>query len=283
MNQGFQQFLKQWYQSPKGRLLYQQETQLVQKAVENLFGYYLVQLGCTAEHEWLHHSRIHNRVVMDDALDESVMQEWDDELHHNTPKAQHIQWVKMDLDFLPLGRESVDVMLLPHTLETVTDPYYLLRQVDNALLSEGHLVITGFNPIACGVMKSRFGGQRKDFAKAKLVRARRVMEWLKVLGYAIELVQYSTISCYQGTTSGDSINGWRMLERLETGLNRMGWQFGNIYCIVARKQVDSPRMVGLAWKKRPWLGLAKGGRVATNRVPKRTMEQKVERNKTCKS
>lgn len=269
MNQGFQKFLQTWYQTPKGQLLFRQESQLVQKAVTNLFGYYLVQLGCTASYEWLNASRVSNKMVLDDVLDEKMMLNLHSKNTGNNPESAAIHWVKTDLDYLPIGAESTDVMLLPHTLETVQDPYYLLRQVDTMLVPEGHIVLTGFNPLACGVLKSKLSKGGQMFRNANLVRASRVTEWLTVLGYDIEQVEFSTISCYSGTTSGDSFSGWRLLERIETKLNRMGLQFGNVYCIVARKRVDAPTMVGLTWKKARWLGLVKGRQVVSNSVSKK--------------
>ncbi|MEA3404575.1 MAG: methyltransferase domain-containing protein [Pseudomonadota bacterium] len=273
MNQGFQKFLQTWYQTPKGQLLFKQESQLVKKAITNLFGYYLVQLGCTASHEWLLASRVSNKLVLDDVLDVKMMVNWQLEINKENHEAAPIHWVKTDLDYLPIGTESADVMLLPHTLETVQDPYYLLRQVDTMLVPEGHIVLTGFNPLACGVMKSKLGKDGQLFRNANLVRASRVTEWLTVLGYDIEYVEFSTISCYSGTTSGHSFSGWRLLERIETKLNRMGLQFGNVYCIVARKRVDAPTMVGLTWKKARWLGLVKGRQVVSNSVSKKSQHE----------
>jgi len=274
MNQGFQKFLQSWYRTPKGQLLFQQESQLVKKSISNLFGYYLVQLGCTASHEWLHDSRVSNKLVLDDVLDSELMESWQLAVDKSQPQISPIHWVKTDLDYLPIAADSTDVMLLPHTLETVQDPYYLLRQVDAMLIAEGHIVLTGFNPLACGVMKSKLGRDAQTFRNANLVRSSRVIEWLTVLGYDIEHVEFSTISCYSGTTSGDSFSGWRLLERLETGLNRMGLQFGNVYCIVARKRVDAPTMVGLKWKKSRWLGLVKGRQVVSSRLSKKVVHEK---------
>jgi len=274
MNQGFQKFLQSWYQTPKGQLLFQQESQLVKNAISNLFGYYLIQLGCTASHEWLHASRVSNKLVLDDVLDAKMMTNWQWEVAKKQHKVSSIHWVKTDLDYLPIRAESADVMVLPHTLETVQDPYYLLRQVDAMLIPEGHIVLTGFNPLACAVMKSKLGKDGAIFRNANLVRSSRLVEWLTVLGYDIEQVEFSTISCYSGTTSGHSFSGWRLLERIETGLNRMGLKFGNVYCIVARKRVDAPTMVGLNWKKARWLGVVKGRQVVSNRLSKKISHEK---------
>lgn len=271
MNQGFQQFLQKWYRTPKGQKLFNQESRLVEKAISNLFGYYLVQLGCSENHGWMEFSRVSNKLILDDHIQPETAAKWQQQLSEKSNDDQtktHVHWVKADLDYLPLRKESIDVMVLPHTLETVSDPYYLLRQVDTNLMPEGHIVLTGFNPLACALLKARLSKDGRSFREANLVRSSRVIEWLNVLGYEVEQVRFSTISCFTGTTDRDSISGWRLLERTEQSLSRMGVQFGNVYCIVARKRVDSPKMVGAAWKKTPWLNIAKGRQVVSNRNSK---------------
>jgi len=274
MNQGFQQFLQKWYKTPSGQTLFKQESALVESAISNLFGYYLVQLGCSAVHEWMHSSRVSNKLILDDQINHKILSTWQSEVNQIKPEKTLIQWVKADLDFLPLAHESTDVVVLPHTLETVSDPYYLLRQVDAVLVPEGHLVLTGFNPLACAIIKTKVGKDGAVFRKANLTRSSRVVEWLTVLGYEIEKVEFSTISCFSGTTERDSIAGWRLLERSEQSLSKMGLQFGNVYCIVARKHVDSPKWVGAKWKKAPWLSLAKGRQVVSNRLSKNLNQSK---------
>ncbi|WP_373017743.1 class I SAM-dependent methyltransferase [Thiomicrorhabdus sp.] len=284
MNQGFQRFLKQWYRTPSGRLLYEQERHLVKESVANLFGYFFVQLGCTSDSEWIQSSRVSNKLILDDQLDYDLIKKSRavETAQNNDRQTHEINWAKADLDYLPIAKESADVVLLPHTLETVQDPHYLLRQVDGMLVPEGHLVLTGFNPYACAIIKSRLSRENKMLREANLVRSGKVIEWLEVLGYDIETVSYSTISCYAGTTTSDSVLGWRILERLEAYLNRIGLQFGNVYCIVARKRVDAPRMVGLSWQKARWLGFAKPNQIVSGRIDAKQNKLKAKESVNCK-
>lgn len=228
----------------------------------NLFGYYLVQLGCTSDTGWLHPSRIANKVLLDDALQADTTYPGADATPPDDKQA--IKRVKADLDYLPIARESVDVMLLPHTLETVQDPYYLLRQVDAMLVPEGHLVLTGFNPLGCAVIKARLSRDGHAFRHASLVSSAKVVEWLEVLGYDIEHLTLSSLSCFAGRPGVPS--RWKALEGVERVLTRLGLQFGNVYCIVARKRVDAPRLVGLSWRRsRWWWPVGKPAGLALNR------------------
>lgn len=289
MNQGFQQFLQKWYLTPQGQALYKQESRLIESAIGNLFGYYLIQLGCSANHAWIKDSRVSHKLILDGQLDKTLLSKWRAEQSRVDQNRSGIYWVEADLNYLPLRKDSVDVMLLPHTLETVSDPYYLLRQVDLHLVAEGHVVLTGFNPLACATIRSKFCKEGAHFRAAKLVHSSRVVEWLRVLGYEIEQVTFSTISCFSGTTDDSTLTGWRLLERTEKLLSRVGLRFGNVYCIVARKRIDSPKLVGAIWKKTSWLNnLAKGSRVVSNKTSKKVnksvsqTKSQIKKEPTCR-
>ena len=285
MQQGFQQFLQKWYLTSRGQRLFKQESRLIQTAISKLFGYYFIQLGLSANYDWIDSSRVSYKIILDDQIDPLTWTACQSAFKANAvdsdtpPKTEQaklkVQCIKADFNYLPLRKDSVDVMLLPHTLEAVSDPHYLLRQVDISLVAEGHLVLTGFNPWACVILKSKFGKDATHFRNAKLVRSSRVIEWLTVLGYDIEQVTFSSISCFsvtgEGTGKGGNLlNGWRLLERTEQLLSRVGLRFGSVYCIVARKRIDSPKLVGATWKRPSWVSsLGKGSRVVSNQNSKK--------------
>ncbi|WP_237260310.1 class I SAM-dependent methyltransferase [Thiomicrospira sp. S5] len=248
-NPSFQSFLHRFYQTSKGQSLFRQEKPLIDHALAHVFGLYLVQLGRVSSESLLDNSRVNCKVLLDD---KPVM------------KTDGL-YVQADMDYLPIRNDAVDAFVLPHTLESVTDPYHLLRQVDSALLAEGHVLITGFNPLGCRTMRNRFGEHRRHFKAANLIRAHRVVDWLSVLGYDIEQVTYSSISCL---TRHDSERGtWGWVETMEKTLGRMGLDFGNVYCILAKKRIASPTPVGLNWRLSNWLIAAKGRQaVVSNRA-----------------
>lgn len=249
MNQGFQQFLKNWFSTSPGRVTYEQEKCLLDEALKNLFGYFLVQLGCVSKGSLLENSRIKSKILVDEVIPHVLRK---DSFH----------WVQAELDFLPIGREKADVVVLPHTLETVDDPYYLLRQVDNMLLPEGHIVITGFNGIACMPFRLKYFSKLKGFNDANYRRVGRLKEWLEVLGYEVKTVKYSSVMCF---AANEKYKSWaKFIEKVEQALLRIGLNFGNVYCLVAKKHIDSPTLVGLKWHLPKWQGV-KNGAVASSR------------------
>lgn len=251
MNQGFQRFLRHWFATPAGKVVLNQEKQLVDAALENMFGYFLVQLGCVSEHSLVDSSRVSCKLLVDENAS------W------QLAKTNSIQWVQAEFDFLPIGRDKIDVAFLPHTLESVDDPYYILRQVDNMLLPEGHIVLTGFNNIGCLPLTLKFFSKRHEFASASFRRPVHLKEWLKVLGYEVQTVKFTSVMCF---SSNEKYTGWvRFIEVIERSLRWIGLDFGNVYCLVAKKKVDSPTLVGAKWHLPRWQAV-KNGSVASSRI-----------------
>ena len=254
MNQGFQQALNHWALTLNGRAVFEQEKILLDDAIKNLFGYYCVQLGAPTLKSMMSESRIQYKVLLAQELKESGGGQ--DELSllkrgcSGAEFDPHCHFVKADLDYLPIAKESVDVVLLPHSLEIAADPYYLLRQVDAMLRPEGHIVITGFNPFGCLVMRFRFFKKETLFRQAQLARLSQIKMWLEVLGYDIELQRYSTVTCF--AQREQKTRRIALLEWVEKRLSKWGLQFGNVYCLVAKKRVDSPTLVGAKWHMPRW-------------------------------
>jgi SAM-dependent methyltransferase len=262
MNQGFQQALTHWALTQNGRAVFEQEKILLDDAIKNLFGYYCVQLGAPTLESVISESRIQYKILVASELKES-REAFD----------SHCHFVKADLDYLPIAKDSADVVVLPHTLEVAADPYYLLRQVDSMLRPEGHIVITGFNPFGCLVMRFRFFKKASLFREAKLERLSQIKMWLEVLGYDIQLQRYSTVTCF--AQREQKTRRIALLEWVEKRLSKLGLQFGNVYCLVAKKRVDSPTLVGAKWHMPRW-------RVMPNKRPvsvARNHRIKVNKNK----
>jgi len=258
MNQGFQRFLQVWFESKPGQVVFGQEKMLVDAALANKFGYYLVQLGCVSEQSLLLQSRVSTKIMIDLELSKTL-------------NDHGVQWIRADFDFLPIGRDKIDVVLMPHMLESVDDPYYVLRQVDSMLVPEGHVVVTGFNPAGCLPLRFKLFSKNFGFEKAAYRRAAKVREWLKVLGYEVEKTSYSPVMCF---STNEKYKFWaRIIEKIERSLQRLGFEFGNVYCIVAKKKVDSPTLVGAKWQLPSWK-TAKNGTVASQRLKAHKVENK---------
>lgn len=159
---------------------------------------------------------------------------------------------------LPFPAASLDLVVLPHTLELSADPHHVLREVERVLVPDGRVVISGFNPNSLwGLRQSRarlaarlglhvLGASRLYLPEAgDFIGPWRLRDWLRLLSFEVESER---LGCY------------RPAVRTEKWLNRHAWMdrfgprwwpiFGAVYFGVAVKRVRGVRLLGPAWKPR---------------------------------
>ena len=87
---------------------------------------------------------------------------------------------------LPINSDSMDAVLLPHTLEFAADPYAIVREVDRVLVGEGQLLVLGFRPVEpVGIARALRAAAVFRRACAACSPSERVRDWLVLLGYEV--------------------------------------------------------------------------------------------------
>lgn len=223
--------LHHWLQTPAGRYLLAWERDRLDLALANVFGYHALQLGLT-ELDALASNRMPHR--------------W---------KAGQISApgtdLVMDFSALPFPAASLDLAVLPHTLEYSSDPHATLREVERVLVPEGRVAITGLNPA------SLWGGRKKP-AKfyhrlgldgqmapraTEFIGYWRLRDWLNLLGFEVETVRFG---CYKPPFAGQH---WlHQFEWLEWAGARWWPIFGAVYFVVAVKRVRGMTLLSPARK-----------------------------------
>ena len=127
---------------------------------------------------------------------------------------------------LPFAGDSVDALLLPHTLEHSKDPPRILREAERVLVGEGHLIVLGFHPWGLWAMRQQFTAATPW--AANYVGAGCLQEWLTVLGFeTVRVRHYLFRPPFQH----------RLLVR-SAFLDRLRWRLtASAYMLVARKRV----------------------------------------------
>ena len=247
--------LAQWLQSPPGRYLLNWEQTQLDRAVTDLFGFHALQLGLP-DLEALRANRMPHRWVASDSLREPellALPEVDESLSTLMPMSAGSA-LHCDFDALPFPSNSLDLVVLPHTLELARDPHDTLREVERVLVPEGRVVIVGFNPASlwglrqnAGHLRHRLGlgGELYLPSAGDFIGFRRVRDWLRLLGFEVE---------------GGRFGCWRLPLRSEAGLARMAWLesagacgwpvLGAVYLVEAVKRVRGMRLVGMARRRR---------------------------------
>jgi len=149
---------------------------------------------------------------------------------------------------LPFESQSVDLLVMPHTLEFTEDPHALLREAERVLVPEGKLIIVGFNSLSLwGVRQSVAQLSRRPFlpADTDLIAFTRLKDWIKLLGFELSRGRFG---CYR-----PPLGNQQWLDRcgfMESAGDRWWPIFGAVYLITAVKRVSRINLIGPAWKKK---------------------------------
>jgi SAM-dependent methyltransferase len=221
--------LETWFGEEPGSLIASAEHALLARALPDLFGYHIVQLG-----------RPHGRALMDSSR---ISHQVEIELGHASNP--HVQ-LHCAEDALPLASNSIDVLVLPHVLEFAADPRRVLREAERVLIGEGHVVILGFNPWSClGLTSWLLRWRGAPPWCGRFIGLARVKDWLQVLGF--ELVQVAR-AAFRPPSRRPAVN--RRLAFLEQ-LGAYCWPgLANVYLVVGRKRVEGVTPLKLAWRQR---------------------------------
>jgi SAM-dependent methyltransferase len=168
-----QKKIENWFKSRLGQALMQEEQVCLQEKMASVFGYYVVQVGSPrAEFEVLKRSPARNRILLHSEIGPGVD-------------------IKADLRYLPLTSDSIDGVILPHTLDFSPDPHQMMREVERVLIPEGKVVLSGFNPWSqwgVGRLFHRRSGSMPWCCHFFSVK--RVQDWFSLLGFDLEEVVY---------------------------------------------------------------------------------------------
>ena len=198
-----------FWQNKTGAYLLKQERAALGAVLPTIFGYHLVQSGCWGEPgALLETSAIRNRIIVGDCGQAAM--------------------VAGDPAYLPFAADAIDAVLLPHTLERVTDPRQVLREAERVLHGEGHVLVLGFHPWGPWGLRGRFG---RVAWGGNFLRLGRLEEWLRVLGFDIVCVRHLVFR-----------PPWRSRAMLVRSafLDRMAMRAtAGAYLVVAKKRVFS--------------------------------------------
>jgi len=145
--------------------------------------------------------------------------------------------IVVDPAFLPFSPSVFSTVVLPHVLERSALPHQVLREAHRVLTSEGHIVLTGFNPA------SLMGIQRwirpKAVCRGRYYSVRRVIDWLQLLGFD---VVGSSMFHYAPLLRNQSLKN--TVQFLESVGDRWLPMIGGGYMISAKKRDAGATMVG---------------------------------------
>ena len=166
-----------WLATPVGRRCLANEQRLIRQALDRVFGEQLLQIGHWGGRDtFLRYARTQRQALV------------------SVEVAERDADVVCDPGELAIASDSVDAVLLPHTLERTPSAHALLREVDRILRADGHLIVLSFVPGgAWGLrhMLSRhvLAGDGYPVGGRRMIRERRLRDWLELLSFDVEPAQ----------------------------------------------------------------------------------------------
>ena len=245
--------LTEWLAGPLGQYLMRWETEQFDDVVSDIFGYHALQLGF-AELDALHSNRMPNQwlAVTSEQAAQTITAA-------TTLGGTSLRTAALvaDAKALPFSAASLDLLVLPHTLELSDDPHAALREAERVLVPEGRVVITGINPNSLwGFRQSRARLYRRVLSRfGKYVEVDdsflpgagqamgsigywRLRDWLQLLGFEVESARFGVYA--------PSFASQKWLKRF-AWMDTLGprwWPiFGATYCVVAVKRVRGMRLL----------------------------------------
>jgi len=220
--------LASWWQGSLGKGLLRAESELLGEALEDVFGWELLQVGAWgASRELLCSSRTRRQTVVAPL-----------ELRAGADVIARAAQ-------LPVTSDSMDAVLLPHTLEFAADPYAIVREVDRVLTGEGQLLVLGFVPWSPWGLRARFSRSGFPPGMRRVLSERRVRDWLVLLGYEVVASRRYLYGNPWGSGLSPGESTGRYLRR---GLNPFP---AGAYLLKARKRVYTLTPIRPRFREKP--------------------------------
>jgi SAM-dependent methyltransferase len=246
--------LTDWLKTPPGAYLLGWERAHFAEAVSDIFGYHALQLGLP-ELDALEANRMPHKwlavVSSPSGAAQSFLQESKNSatgtLAISSPRAALVT----DSGALPFPESSLDLLVLPHTLELGGDPHATLREVERVLVPEGRVVISGFNPASLWGLRQRRGHVYQRWGcddlflpeTGEFIGYWRLRDWLRLLNFEVESGRFG---CYRPALASQQ---WLYrFEWMDAAGERWWPIFGAVYFLVAVKRVRGVRLLEPGWK-----------------------------------
>lgn len=277
--------LHDWLQTDAGRYMLAWEQGQVDALVSDMFGFHALQLGMPQLHGLQHNRMPHRWLAVQETpelgagADVLAMPDGFGDAHaedchqiHALPadaalsqpgpanpegleRTDRTPALATDFSALPFPAASLDLVLMPHSLEQSPDAHATLREVERVLVPQGRVLICGFNPVGLWALRQarsrlweslsggRWLGQGYLPVAGEYIGYWRLRDWLRLLDFEVEIVRFG---CYVPAVSSPAwLQRFAWMERL----GPRWWPiFGSGYLVVGVKRVRGVRMLGSTWR-----------------------------------
>ncbi len=224
--------LRQWFATPLGRSLEAHEAHRLRDVLPTLYGAVALQLGCIGPLDLLDSAAAPKHILLDMLARRGAAR------------------VCGAPEQLPFDSRSVDVALLPHTLDFCDDAHSVLREVARVLAPEGHVVILGFNPVSLWGLRRLVARRPRPMPWcASFLSLSRIKDWLALLDFQ---VTHGMMLYYRPPMQHEGV--MHRMNFFDKAGDRWWPLMAGVYMVVAKKRVVGVTSLPIEWKTKSLVG-----------------------------
>jgi SAM-dependent methyltransferase len=235
--------LESWFETESGQYLLNAERGILSSQLESIFGYHMAQIGVSSKYPLYESCPVSHKFSIGGSKGAALLTTFSD---------------------LPFKTDSLDLVILHHSLEYYEHPHELLRESQRCIAPQGHLIIVGFNPLSPHGLYAQVAGLLPSSQwKKKPITLRRLVDWLSLLGFDIRSTNYAyTLPPVHRKSIQERMT------KADQYITSHNWPTGGIFVLNAVKQVSTITPIRPRWNKvaNPLRGLATS-RSVISRIP----------------
>lgn len=217
-----------WLAQSMGLSVHQIEQSFLAARLPAYHGKHALVIGTPRQHDLLEGSKILQHTVLSPLV--------------NPYKT--IQFIESEFYKLPIASGSVDLVILPHTLEFVDNPRQVMSEVCRIIKPEGFLLLLGFNPNSLWGFKKWLLKNKNMPWSSHFIRSSLVKKWLSLADF--ELVKQDMLLFTPPFANFAVFNKKSWLETLGRYLYPF---WGGIYVLTFKAKVIPLTPIKMHWKQ----------------------------------
>jgi SAM-dependent methyltransferase len=218
-----------WLTQSLGRSLLEIEKEYLSLKLAERYGKHILLIGVPHQHELLKCSLMSNQVLLTPLIN----------------KHKYDKCIESEFYNLPIIPGSIDLVIVPHTLEFLDNPRQLLLEACRVVKPEGVMMVLGFNPVSLWGLKKWSIKSKNMPWQSTFIHPNKVKNWLKLADF--ELVKQDML-LFRPPIANYSV--FKKLTFLEWIGKRLYAPLGGVYVLTAQAKTIPLIPIKLHWKQK---------------------------------
>jgi SAM-dependent methyltransferase len=215
-----------WFFETWGKSILEAEQEVLQKLLSEFYGKHALLVGLPHQASLLHATNMYHHTVLSPIMKSAIQ-------------------IESAFNELPIHSGSIDLVLLPHSLEYIDNQRQLLAEACRIIKPEGHIVIVGFNPFSLwGLKKSLKKSRAVPPTTGNFLNVSTLQQWLALADF--ELVQKTSILFAPPLYSSKRYKKGKVWEWIGS---RFFSNCGGVYILIAKAKMIPLTPIRLKWQQ----------------------------------